>query len=354
MTRLLPCVLVLLAAGCGARPAAPAEPAWRAPAAQAQTALAAGDRARGLDRLRAAAALAADLPATHPERWSAARTLAAVLAEGGAAAELDEAEAVLRRMLAGGAPTDPASADHRLALVRLVAGRGRLDEAEKLLREHLRLQEQHRGAQHAETALAAALLAESLRAQDHAAEAATLYRRALAIWDGHGQAGPETAAALHGLALVDGPAAASGHLQRAVMVLTKAVGADHPALLPVLDSQARLAAQDGRWAEAIAAGERILAILAKTGGTDQRAYVAALDAQVRACAAAGRRTEAIAHGRNACVIIERALGSRDPNLAVALANVAYLLRQGEAAAEREEAERLEQRAAAIGASAAVN
>jgi hypothetical protein len=52
---------------------------------------------------------------------------------------------------------------------------------------------------------------------------------------------------------------------------------------------------------------------------------------------AGRWPASIAHGRSACVILKRVLGPQDANLAVALENLAHLLRQEGTESARKEA-----------------
>ncbi len=181
------------------------------------------------------------------------------------------------------------------------------------------------------------------------AEAEPLYQRALAILErALGPDHPDVATSLNNLAALyrdQGRYAEVEPLQqRALTIQEHALGPNHPNVATSLDSLAALYRIQGRYAEVEPLHDRALDIWERTLGPNHPNVATSLDNLAALYRTQGRTAEAEPLYQRALDIRERALGSDHPHVATSLNNLAALCRtQGRTA----EAELLYQRALAI-------
>jgi CHAT domain-containing protein/Tfp pilus assembly protein PilF len=132
--------------------------------------------------------------------------------------------------------------------------------------------------------------------------------------------------------------------QRALAILEKAAGPDHPTVAMAIDYLAPLYVRQGRYDEAAALGKRAVAIREKTLGPNHLDVATALNTLARIYSRQGRYAEAEPLDKRALAIREKALGPDHQNVALSLNNLAAVYdHQGRHA----EAETLYKRALAI-------
>ncbi|MEK7414991.1 MAG: tetratricopeptide repeat protein [Planctomycetota bacterium] len=397
MKSLLAVLASLLLVGCIGR----TTPTWQAALEDGHAAAESGNYGEAIRCIRRACELVAHDPAAKSDAAACQAQLAIVLAMSGDAVG---AEMAWRRAIDGFAATLGADAPELAAscdaLSRLVGASGRMAEAEALLRRALAGR-----SDGVETAYRQAMLADAVRAQGRPNEAAPLYRQAIARWELRPGEEINLAMTLHGLAqclpvtearplleralkllevlpnaaaarapildtlasacigLGDAPAAkaallsalhivepttpmaaltlrgrlaaldqatgslqAAGRWQEVITGWETARGKDAPELVAPLFGLADTLSGIGHSTEALAPAERALHILERSG-TDRQPYVTALNHMISLCARAGDLRRALVLNETVCQIIERTLGTRDPNLVTALRNGAELQRR---------------------------
>lgn len=311
MRSVLALTLVLLA-GCAGR----AAPAWRADMDAGAAALRAQDHATAAAAFRRAGGLAAADPAGRADAAACQAQLAIALGQGGDAAGAEAAwRAAIDGFAAAHGPDAPEVAACCDPLARLVAGRGGMPEAEALLRRALACRDDGTPAAYRQ-----AMLADAVRAQGRPAEAAPLYRQAIAGWERIPGGDPvNLELTRHGLAQCLPAAEARPLLEQAAAGIGRFPGA-RAASLPVLDTLASACAELGDRAAAESALRRALAI----AGDAEPAAEPALHGRLAALAAAdGRSDDAIAELRTA-IAGRRRLGGDPAGLAGDLSRLAAL------------------------------
>jgi len=368
------------------------ESAWRARLAAGQTAAVAGDRARAITELRAAAARS--LRFADARHAISLASLAEVLSADGNDAEAERCWRQALSIHAAPGGDALAAATCRDAIARLCAAAGRWGEAEHQLRDALATRRTRLPAGHDDLAVSAAMLADALRAQGTLTEAEPLYRDALVIWERSGRPADQAArlrgnlaAAHHGLgaactargdldaagvhfeiALKLSAAAAGrtspllvplladlgdlrvrrGDLAGAESALTRAVdiataGAESPQLADLLAALAgvQLARHDLPLAQATL--RRVIALHSRPGG-DPRRLGLALAQSAEASRQSGDLVVAEADWRRALAQLEAVSGSDHPEVAAVLNGLAATL---SAAGTHDQADRVSARALAI-------
>ncbi|MBI1312318.1 tetratricopeptide repeat protein [bacterium] len=249
-------------------------------------------------------------------------------------AELEEAEPLLRRMLA--INEQSYGAEHPKVVIglsnlaQLFLDTNRLAEAEPLLRRALVIDERAYGMEHPHVANCLINLAKLLLATNRLAEAEPLLRRALAIDErAYGKEHPHIANCLNNLAqlllatnrLVE----AEPLLRRALAIDEQAYGMEHPHVANCLNNLARLLTTAGRTADALPLAERALSIQERTwlGPHPQLADVLVTLAEVRQ--ELGELDEAERHVRRALEIDEASFSSPHPKLSRDLNRLAEVL-----------------------------
>jgi tetratricopeptide (TPR) repeat protein len=181
------------------------------------------------------------------------------------------------------------------------------------------------------------------------AEAEPLCQRALAILEkAEGPDHPSTATSLNNLAVLYKRQGRYGEAeplyQRALAIRENALGPDHPDTATSLNNLAALYRSQGRYGEAEPLFRRALAVEEKALGPDHADTAASLNNLALLYYNRGRYEEAEPLYQRALTICERALGPDHPDTASSLNNLASLLYNQ---SRYEEAEPLYQRALAI-------
>jgi tetratricopeptide (TPR) repeat protein len=181
------------------------------------------------------------------------------------------------------------------------------------------------------------------------AQAETLKRRALAIWEKSlGSDHPQVATGLNNLALLlkatNRLAEAEPLYRRALAIGETSYGPDHPDVAVRLNNLAQLLQDTNRLAEAEPLIRRALAIDEKSYGPNHPDVAIALNNLAGLLQDTNRLDEAEPLYRRALAIDEKSLGPDHPNVAIRLNNLTILLRNTSRLAE---AEPLYRRALAI-------
>jgi len=170
-----------------------------------------------------------------------------------------------------------------------------------------------------------------LRERARYAEAEPLYRRALEIVEkALGPEHPDVAASLNNLALLyhrQGRYAEAEPLyRRALEIREKVLGPEHPGVATSLNNLAALYYSQGRYAEAEPLYRRAREILEKALGPEHPDVAASLNNLALLYDSQGRYAEAEPLLRRAREIREKTLGLEHPNVATSLNNLAELYR----------------------------
>ncbi len=245
---------------------------------------------------------------------------------------------------------DPAVAgllDRQACLLQEIA---RYEEAERLFRRALAIDEASYGKDHPTVAIRLNNLAELLQATNRLAEAEPLYRRALAIDEAsYGNDHPDVAMDLNNLAQLlkatNRLAEAEPLMRRALAIEEASHGNDHPNLAALLNNLARLLQATNRLEEAEPLMRRALAIDEASYGNDHPRVATDLSNLAGLLQATNRLAEAEPLMCRALAIDEASYGNDHPTVAIRLNNLASLLQDTNRLAE---AEPLMRRALAIG------
>jgi tetratricopeptide (TPR) repeat protein len=179
-----------------------------------------------------------------------------------------------------------------------------------------------------------------LRMAARYADAAVLWRKALAVADEHfGPNHPDTATSLNHLGyLLDAQgdlAGARPYYERALAIREKALGADHPDTATSLNNLGALFNSQGDLAGARPYYERALAIYETALGPDHPSTGLSLNNLGALLDSQGDLAGARPYYERALAICEKALGPDHPDTATSLSNLGYLLRaQGDPAGSR--------------------
>jgi CHAT domain-containing protein/tetratricopeptide (TPR) repeat protein len=292
---------------------------------------------------RALAILEKNLGQDHPSVASALNGLATVLVHAG---HYEEAEALFRRALTirrrAFRPDNPELVETLVNLGVAQATRGDLGGAEATLRDAITLQEAAPATPATQARLATTLadLAKILGDRGKLVEAEELVRRSLRVREETlGANHPDVAISLNNLATYltsrGDRAAAEPLLRRAVAIDEKALGPDHKDLGMLLDNLANLLDDDGDTDGGERLHRRALAIDEKALGPDHPSVALKRANLAAALAAKGDLAGAEEQSRRAVAIGERALGPEHPEVATLLDNLASILvrAHGYAAAE---------------------
>ena len=217
---------------------------------------------------------------------------------------------------------------------------GRYAEAEAVYVRALAITEQHKGADHPETATRLANLANLFEVQGRYAEAEAVYMRVLSITEQHLGAGhPETATRLNNLAILyeaQGRAASAEELYlRALKIDEQAYGPDHPGVAIDLNNLALLYSNQGKYKEAKPLFQRALSINERTFETMHPEIAKNLHNLGDLYRRIGEYTEAEAAYRRALSIKMHYLGATHTSMAHSLNSLAGLYRAQRKYAEAE-------------------
>jgi tetratricopeptide (TPR) repeat protein len=162
-------------------------------------------------------------------------------------------------------------------------------------------------------------------------EAKPLFRRALEIIEkSFGPDHPDFATALNNLALLlkatNRLTKAEPLMRRALKIYKKYLGPNHPDVARGLNNLAELLRETGRYKEAEPIYRRALQIYKKSLGPDHHSVVPVLNNLALLLDSTNRFKEAELLYRQALKISEKSLGSDHPNVAFVLDNLAFLLR----------------------------
>ena len=223
------------------------------------------------------------------------------------------------------------------------------DEAERLRRRALEIDQHRFGVDSTEAAHRMSELATTLQETGRLAEAEPLMERALAIDEAaFGGEHPRVAVQLNNLAQLlretGRLAEAEPLMERALAIDEAAFGGEHPRVAVQLNNLAQLLRETGRLAEAEPLMERALAIDEQCYGKEHPRAAIDLNNLAQLLKATNRLSEAEPLMERALAIDEAAFGGEHPNVAIRLNNLALLFANTNRLAE---AESLMRRAAAI-------
>jgi serine/threonine protein kinase/Flp pilus assembly protein TadD len=259
---------------------------------------------------------------------------------------LDEAEAVLREGMADVAkdPNEDRRGLESLAagLARVLSAKGEYAEAERLAREGLALRTKAYGDTHPVVATALLDLAVVLWSLGRLEEAEAADRRALALMEAaRGPEHPSVGTALANLSLVlldEGRSEeAEAAIRRALEISRRALGKDHPDAAQNLSTLGTILAERERYEEAVPLLREALALQRTSPGP---VHVSTLTTQARLAEALSQRREHAEAERLARDVVEglrRATGPRSRRYGGALLNLAMIL---QAKGDLQEAEAL--------------
>jgi tetratricopeptide (TPR) repeat protein len=207
--------------------------------------------------------------------------------------------------------------------------KGRVREAEPLIRRALVIHEVALGPDHPQVAATLNNLANLFQDKGRYAEAEPLYRRALAIYEASlGPNYPGVATGLNNLAqlLVDTGrfAEAEPLMRRALDTYVSAFGEDHPAVALSLSNLATLLQIENRPAEAEPLYRRALEIREKSLGPEHPSVATILNNLANLLRDTNRLAEAEPLYRRVIAIFEKSLGSDHPSAVRARDNIAAL------------------------------
>jgi eukaryotic-like serine/threonine-protein kinase len=213
----------------------------------------------------------------------------------------------------------------RLALLDMSSFGGK--DAHKLASEALALSEKHDKAD-------SESLADSLRAVAYttfdAEEAQTMYLRALAIFEKLDPQGAKTEATLvmlgHNARDLRKSSAAITYYRRALAIIEKKNGVDHPFSMVPVDGVAKALAALGKTLEAEANFRRNIALSEKLHGADNLTTVRYVAAYGSFLEAVGRPRDALAQNTRALAVFEKRLGREAPQFVLTSVQAAGVMR----------------------------
>ena len=213
----------------------------------------------------------------------------------------------------------------------LLNSKGLWDEAEKLYRRALAIDEQSYGAEHPEVAIDLNNLAHLLQITNRLAEAELLMRRALAIDEqSYGAEHPNIAIRLNNLAhllqATNRLTEAEPLMRRALDISEQTDGPEHPKVAIRASNLAALYYSTNRLSEAEPLMRRALAIFEQSYGAEHPHVATNLNNLAQLLQATNRLSEAELLMRRALDIFEQSYGAEHPNVATNLNNLAQLLR----------------------------
>ncbi len=223
---------------------------------------------------------------------------------------------------------DTATVLNNLAL--LLQATNRLAEAESLMRRALEIYEKSYGPEHPDVAADLNNLAQLLQATNRLGEAEPLMRRALTIDEkSYGPEHPDVATDLNNLALLlqatNRLAEAEPLMRRALTIDEKSYGPEHPDVATDLNNLALLLQATNRLAEAEPLMRRALTIDEKSYGPEHPDVARDLNNLALLLQATNRLGEAEPLMRRALAIDEKSYGPEHPDVARDLNNLAQLL-----------------------------
>jgi tetratricopeptide (TPR) repeat protein len=258
--------------------------------------------------------------------------------------QFQEAERLYRRALAideaSYGPDHPTVAVRLNNLAELLRATNRLTEAEPLYRRALAIDEASLGPNHRDVATCVNNLAELLHDTDRLTEAEPLYQWALAMGEASlGPDDPAVAVRLNNLAellrATNRLTEAEPLYRRALTIDEASYGPDHPNVARDLNNLALLLKGTGRLDEAEPLHRRALAIDEASYGPDHPEVAADLSNLARMLQATHRLTEAEPLYRRALMIDEASYGPDHPNVARDLDNLVGLLKATDRLTEAE-------------------
>jgi tetratricopeptide (TPR) repeat protein len=237
-------------------------------------------------------------------------------------------------------PDNPTVAIGLNNLALLLKGTNRLAEAEPLMRRALAIDEQSYGPKHPSVAIDLNNLAGLLQDTNRLAEAEPLMRRALAIDEqSYGPDHPNVAIRLNNLALLlkdtNRLAEAEPLMRRALEIDEQSYGPDLPQVAIDLNNLAGLFWATNRLAEAELLMRRALAIDEQSYGPDHPEVATDLNNLAGLLQDTNRLAEAEPLMRRALAIDEQSYGPDHPDVAIRLNNLALLLQDTNRLAEAE-------------------
>ena len=241
-----------------------------------------------------------------------------------------ESERLQRRSVESMSPDHPRYSSRINNLAQLLMDTNREAEAEPLLRQSLKIDEQVYGPDHQNVANDLNSLAGLLQATDRQAEAEPLIRRALAIVErSNGPDHPNVATCLNTLAQLleatNRQAEAEPLLRRGLAIVEQSYGPEHPDVGLHLHNLARLLLTMDRHSEAEPLIRRALGIHEQSYGPEHPDVARDLNTLAALLKATKRLDEAEPLLRRALEITEKTLDEKHPHLVTSLNNLAELM-----------------------------
>ena len=252
-----------------------------------------------------------------------------------------EAEPLLQRAQTIGAaklpPDDPLRVDTIANLARVASGKGETGNAEALMKQVIAARERSLGTDNPRFADALHNLGTFYQIEGRYDEAEPLLRRALAIRERVlGADHPDVATSLDSLASLataqarlDPPDQRQKHLDlaeqryaRAIEILTRRFGANHPRTIEASVNHASLLLIKGELDAAAAIFKQAIAVEETTGGARNAVTAQSLDELASIYAVEGKHDLAEPLRRRALALREESVGANDPDTAMTLANLA--------------------------------
>ena len=301
------------------------------------------DKARyqeALDYRQKAAALADK--GADPVAWADAQGHVAFVLDD--LASHKEAEPLMREVLRMReqhlGPNDPQTATALNDLAQLLQDTNRLAEAEPLMQRALKIDEASFGQDHPKVARDLSNLAALLQATNRLTEAEPMFRRALKIDEASfGPDHPNVAIDLNNLAellrATNRFTEAEPLIQRSLLIDEARFGPDHPNVAIRLNNLAQLLQDTNHLTEAEPLMQRVLKIHEASFGPDHPDVAIDLNNLAELLRVTNRHTEAEPMYRRALMINEASFGPDHPNVAIFLNNLALLLQATDRVTEAE-------------------